>query len=138
LFSSLAQPSTTPYRRRERPRKRTSKNLTTQPKRIDAATIASNLQLQEEKRDLTYSLISLLMKSGFLFICIASLIKLGVSSNQRIARYSELSNVVDLEMAKMINLQRRFDRFFTLDGEKRLIAEQVQWIAPNRVRVIWK
>jgi len=27
---------------------------------------------------------------------------------------------------------------FTLGGEKRLISEQDQWIAPNRLRVIWR
>ena len=35
-------------------------------------------------------------------------------------------------------LQQRFDRLFSIGGEKRLISEQDQWIAPNRLRVIWR
>ena len=27
---------------------------------------------------------------------------------------------------------------FSIGGEKRLISEQDQWIAPNRLRVIWR
>ena len=30
------------------------------------------------------------------------------------------------------------DRLFSIGGEKRLISEQDQWIAPNRLRVIWR
>jgi len=35
-------------------------------------------------------------------------------------------------------LQHRFDTLFTLGGDERLMDEQEQWIAPNRLRVIWR
>jgi len=46
--------------------------------------------------------------------------------------------VVSIETAKLETLQQRFDRLFSIGGEKRLISEQDQWIGPNRLRVIWR
>ena len=106
--------------------------------RVDAATLASTLQLQEQQRELIYSLIGLFMKLGLLVIASASLVKLGISSHQRVGRYSELSSVLDIESVKLIRLQERFDRFFTIGGETRLMDENDQWISPNRIRVIWR
>ena len=83
-----------------------------------------------------YSLIALAMKLGLLIIGITSLIKLGIASHQRIGRYTELSSVLDVESVKLIRLQERFDRFFTIGGDRRLMDENDQWIAPNRIRVI--
>jgi hypothetical protein len=34
--------------------------------------------------------------------------------------------------------RQRFDALFMVEGEQRLIREQSQWIAPNRLRVIWQ
>ena len=34
--------------------------------------------------------------------------------------------------------QHRFDQLFSTGGEQKLIQEQDQWIAPNRMRVVWK
>ena len=48
------------------------------------------------------------------------------------------SAVVSIESAKLETLQQRFDRLFSIGGEDRLIGEQDQWIAPNRLRVIWR
>jgi len=45
---------------------------------------------------------------------------------------------VDVESGKLRQLQQRFDRLFTLGGDRRLMDEQDQWIAPNRLRVIWR
>jgi len=36
-----------------------------------------------------------------------------------------------------LGAQERFDSLFTTGGEQRLIQEQDQWIAPNRMRVVW-
>ena len=107
-------------------------------KRVDAATLASSLQLQEQQRDLIYSFIALGMKSGLLVIALLSLVRLGIASYQRVGRYSEISSVLEAQSIKMINLQKRFDTLFTIGGERRLMDEQDQWIAPNRVRVIWR
>ncbi len=109
-----------------------------QAKRVDAATLASRLQLQEQQRDLIYSLIALGMKFGLLLIGTFSLLRLGIASYQRVERYSELSSVLDVQNLKLLKLQKRFDTLFTIGGDRRLMDEQDQWIAPNRVRVIWR
>ena len=106
-------------------------------KKVDAATLASTLQLQEERLELIYSLMALFLKAGLLTLCSVSLIKLGLASHQRLVRHAELSSVLDVETVRLKRLQKRFDHLFTIGGDKRLIDEQDQWIAPNRVRVIW-
>jgi hypothetical protein len=45
---------------------------------------------------------------------------------------------VAVETAKLEGLQKRFDRVFSIGGEQRLMGEQDQWIAPNRIRIIWR
>ena len=126
------------YRRRVRPRKKDTQLVSSRKKRVDAATLASTLQLQEQQREVVYSVIALAMKLGLLLIGTASLIKLAIASHQRIASYTELSSVLNIESVKLNKLQQRFDRFFTIGGDKRLMDENDQWIAPNRIRVIWR
>ena len=132
---------------RRRPKKRTNPEIPNQqryksgykPKeRLDAATIASNLQLQEQQRELAYSTIGLLMKMGLLSLAGLSLVNLGLSSVDRAGRNSELAAELKIESVKLFDLQKRFDRLFTIGGDRRLMDEQDQWIAPNRVRVIWR
>ncbi len=126
------------YRTRTRSRKRKPRSVAPKAERIDAATLASSLQLQEQQRELIYSVIALVMKLGLLLIGTSSLVKLGIASHQRVVRYSELASVLDLESVRLVSLQKRFDRFFTIGGDKRLMDENDQWIAPNRIRVIWR
>ena len=121
-----------------RTRKPNAKPVSPRRERIDAATLASTLQLQEQRRELVYSLIALGMKLGLLLIGTTSLIKLGISSHQRMGRYSELSSALNVESIKLVILQNRFDRFFTIGGAKRIMDENDQWIAPDRIRVIWR
>ena len=78
------------------------------------------------------------MKFGLLLLGASSLVKLGIASHQRIGRYSELSSVLNVEAVKLIRHQERFDRFFTIGGDRRLMDENDQWIAPDRIRVIWR
>jgi hypothetical protein len=52
-------------------------------------------------------------------------------------RQGELSAVLDLESGKLAKARERFDQLFAVEGEQRLIREQNQWIAPNRMRVVW-
>ena len=125
-------------RTRRRPKKRNSKPLTPKIQRVNAATLAAALQLKEQQRELFYSVIALSMKSGVLLIGIASLIKLGIISHHRVARYSELASLLVAESSQLSFVQKRFDSLFTLGGERRLMHEQDQWITPNRVRVIWR
>ncbi len=106
--------------------------------KVDTATLASRMQLEEERRDLIYSFISLLLKSGLLFIGVVSLLKLGTAGHQRMNTLAELSKVLDDETIVLRSNQRRFDSLFTIGGSSRFLNEQEQWIEPNSVRVIWK
>ncbi len=104
----------------------------------DAASLASALQLQEEKRDLIYSSIALLMKFGFFVIAIASLFNLAIASHHRVRRNLELYSLLDFESKKNKELYFRFDKLFTIGGKQRLLDEHDQWITPNSTRVIWR
>ena len=106
--------------------------------KVDAATLASTLQLQEERREFIYSLMALVMKVGLLAIGSLSLVKLGLASHQRVVRHAEIASVLEVESLQLNSLQKRFDHLFTIGGDRRLMDEQDQWIAPNRVRVIWR
>ena len=75
---------------------------------------------------------------GILFLGGASLFKLGIASHKRLLRHSELFSVLAAESEQLEILQKRFDHLFTIGGERRLMEEHDQWIAPNRVRVIWR
>ena len=126
-------------------RRKRSRNLkkdqileTSSPKRIDAFTLASIFQKKEEKREFLYGWISLLMKLGLLAIFSASLVKLGVASQQRVRRQVELASILDWETVRLQRLNRRFDQLFTIGGERRFMTEQDHWIAPNSFRVIWR
>jgi len=109
-----------------------------QSQRIDAATLAANLQLEEQQRDLIYSSIALFMKLGLLLLGSLSLFRLGIASYQRVDQHAEVSAVLTRQSANLVKLQKRFDSLFTIGGDKRLMDEQDQWIAPNRIRVIWR
>jgi len=125
-------------RRRPRSRKQSATLGASKKKRVYAATLAATLQLQEQHRELIYSVIALAMKLGLLLIGSASLVKLAIASHQRVGSYTELSSVLNIESVKLTRLQERFDRFFTIGGDRRLMDENDQWIAPNRIRVIWR
>ena len=105
---------------------------------VDAATRASEFQLQEEHRELTYALISLFIKSGLFVIAIASFLNLGIASHQRINRNNEITSVLKVETEKLTRLHQRFDRLFSIGGKGRLMEEQDQWIAPKSRRIIWR
>ncbi len=106
--------------------------------KIDAFSLASEIQRHEEKREYLYSWVSLFMKVGLLAIFSASFVKLGLASHQRVRRHVELSSVLEWESERLEKLNKRFDQLFTLGGERRFMNEQDQWIAPNSVRVIWR
>jgi hypothetical protein len=104
----------------------------------DAATVAAVLQLQTERREKLCSLLALGVKFGLVTVGAISLVTLSFAYQERLERHGELAAVVDVETGKLRNLQQRFDRLFTLGGDRRLMDEQDQWIAPNRLRVIWR
>ncbi len=115
-----------------------SRSSSFKSQRVDSATVAASLQLEEENRELIYSFIAVLMKLGFLSIGLASLLNLGFASHQRIRRNSELSSLVKSESKELEKLASRFDHLFTIGGRARFMEEQDQWITPNSIRIIWR
>ena len=96
------------------------------------------LSLTNERQELLCSVIGLLVKLGLVAVASVSLIRLAGAYQQRMERQGEISAVLELEMAQMAKARQRFDQLFNVEGEQRLIREQSQWIAPNRLRVIWQ
>ncbi len=100
--------------------------------------MAAAIQQQTDQQELQCSLLALAAKAGLVLLGAVSLIRLSVAYQERMDRHSEIAAVVSIESTKLETLQQRFDRLFSIGGEKRLISEQDQWIAPNRLRVIWR
>jgi len=71
-------------------------------------------------------------------VAAVSFVRLIGAYQQRLDRYGEVTAVLDIQKAKLLKAQNRFDSLFATGGEQRLIQEQDQWIAPNRLRVVWK
>ena len=122
-------------------RKRSKKIRKSNPsvnKKIDAFTKVSEFQKQEDKRELLYSNMGLILKLGLFIVFASSLVNLGLASHQRVSRNIELSYLLEKESKKLQKLRLRFDEMFTNGGEQSFFKEQDQWIAPNSVRVIWR
>ncbi|MCH2565265.1 MAG: hypothetical protein MKZ93_01525 [Prochlorococcus sp. ALOHA_A2.0_51] len=132
MGSSLARPRSKQKSTARRRRKQMH------PEVMDAVTMASTLQLQEQRREINFSLLALTMKLGLVSLCVVTLVKLSIAYQERLDRHGELVAVLNLESAQLNTLQQRFDRLFTLGGGIRLMDEHDQWIAPNRLRVIWR
>ena len=94
--------------------------------------------LSSERQELLCSLIGLSLKVGLVLVAGVSLVRLATAYQERMERQGELSAVLDLEQAKLSKARERFDHLFIVEGEQRLIREQNQWIAPNRLRVVWQ
>ena len=119
-----------------RPRSRSSDRSAKDP--IDAVTRAALIQNQGDRRDMLCSGLALAVKIGLISLGGVSLVRLSMAYQERLDRHGELAAVVDVETNKLRGLQQRFDRLFTLGGRERLMDEQDQWIAPNRLRIIWR
>ena len=91
-----------------------------------------------EQQELLCSLIGLVVKLGLVMVAGVSLLRLAGAYQERMERQGELAAVLDLEQAKLTKARERFDQLFSVEGEQRLIREQSQWIAPNRLRVVWQ
>lgn len=84
------------------------------------------------------SSIGLSIKVAVGLVALVSLARLAGAYQERLDRYGEIRAVLDIQQAKLLKAQTRFDQLFSTGGEQRLIQEQDQWIAPNRMRVVWK
>ena len=104
---------------------------------VDGAR-ATGLRVSTPGQELICSGIGLTLKVGLALVAVVSLVRLGSAYRERLDRYGEISAVLNIQQAKLNKAQQRFDTLFTTGGEQRLIKEQDQWIAPNRMRVVWK
>jgi hypothetical protein len=101
-----------------------------------AATIA--LRPSSAGQELICSTIGLTLKLSLALVAAVSLVRLAGAYQQRLDRYGEIDAVLDIQKAKLLKAQNRFDSLFSTGGEQRLIQQQDQWIAPNRLRVVWR
>jgi len=88
-------------------------------------------------QELICSGIGLTLKLSLALVAGVSLVRLGGAYQQRLDRYGEVSAVHDIQEAKLLKARNRFDSLFATGGEQKLLKEQEQWIAPNRLRVVW-
>jgi hypothetical protein len=108
------------------------------PQIITGGEAAALQALSSERQELLCSLIGLALKVGLVVVAGVSLVRLATAYQERMERQGELSAVLGLERAKLSKARERFDHLFMVEGEQRLIREQNQWIAPNRLRVVWQ
>lgn len=101
------------------------------------ATDGHLLALSNERQELLCSVIGLMVKFGLIAVAGVSLLRLAGAYQQRMERQGEIAAVLELETAKLTRSRERFDSLFMVEGEQRLIREQSQWIAPDRLRVVW-
>lgn len=99
---------------------------------------APQLRASSPSQELLYGSIGLSLKLGLALVAVVSLVRLAGAYQERLDRYGEVTAVLDIQKAKLLKAQNRFDRLFSVGGEQKLIQEQDQWIAPNRLRVVWK
>lgn len=101
-------------------------------------TEGSLLSIRQDRQDMLCSVIGLMVKVGLIAVAGVSLMRLAGAYQQRMERQGEITAVLELETAKLAKARERFDTLFRIEGEQRLIREQSQWIAPNRLRVVWQ
>ena len=101
-------------------------------------TAPASLRPSTPAQEILCSGIGLSLKLGLGLVAVVSLVRLGGAYRERLDRYGEITAVLNIQQAKLNKAQQRFDNLFTTGGEQRLIQEQDQWIAPNRMRVVWK
>lgn len=99
---------------------------------------AELISLSSERRELLCSVIGLAVKLGLVAVAGVSLFRLAGAYQQRMERQGEITAVLELQSARLSRARDRFDQLFMTEGEQRLIREQSQWIAPNRMRVVWQ
>jgi hypothetical protein len=71
-------------------------------------------------------------------VAAVSLVRLAGAYQERLDRNGEITAILAIEQAKLSKAEEHFDRLFATGGEQRLIREQDQWIAPDRLRIVWE
>jgi hypothetical protein len=90
-----------------------------------------------EHREKLCSALGLGVKVALALVAGVSLLRLAGAYQERMERHAELRAVLDIQGAKLEKARDRFDHLFAIGGEQALIRQQGQWIAPNRLRVVW-
>ncbi|WP_255082352.1 hypothetical protein [Vulcanococcus limneticus] len=90
------------------------------------------------QQELICSAMGLTLKLGLSLVAVVSLVRLAGAYQERLDRHGEITAVLEIQKAKLFKARERFDQLFATGGEQRLIEEQDQWIAPNRLRVVWE
>jgi len=111
---------------------------TERPTRMAVSSGAEMLSLREDRREMVCSVIGLSVKLGLVVMAGVSLFRLAGAYQARMERQAELAAVLEIEQAQLAKARNRFDELFMVAGEQKLIREQSQWIAPNRLRVVWQ
>jgi hypothetical protein len=127
-----------PSQRRSAHRSRATAQRSAPAQPLSALHPLQALRPSTPAQELICSGIGLTLKVGLGLVAVVSLVRLGAAYRERLDRYGEITAVLDIQQAKLNKAQQRFDNLFTTGGEQRLIQEQDQWIAPNRLRVVWK
>jgi hypothetical protein len=99
---------------------------------------AHRLALASERQEVLCSVIGLVVKFSLVALAGVSLFRLAGAYQERMERQGEIAAVLELETARLAKARERFDQLFMVEGEQTLIREQSQWIAPNRMRVVWQ
>lgn len=140
-----------PTAARVKPERRRRRSAAAEPRSRDQLHAAAAVQprhavfsadgrligVSSERQELLCSLIGLLVKCSLVTVVSISLLRLAVAYQERMDRQGELSAVLEIEQGKLAKARERFDQLFGIGGEQQLIREQSQWIAPNRLRVLW-
>ena len=134
-FSPRSAPS--PERRRSRPSATALSSVSALGAPTSPDSVLSPPSLGIEHREKLCSALGLGVKVALALVAGVSLLRLAGAYQERMERHAELRAVLDIQGAKLEKARDRFDHLFAIGGEQALIRQQGQWIAPNRLRVVW-
>ena len=100
--------------------------------------LGTEFKKNQQKQEISVSLVFLIMKICFSFLAIISLIKLGYSSKVRFSRLREIQESFLYEKYRFNVLTDKFDDLFSSEGEQRFMKDQDQIISRDIIRVIWR
>ena len=104
----------------------------------DANGLLPLVHPSSDQQEKICSAIGLSIKVGLSLVAAVSLVRLAGAYQERLDRNGEITAILAIEQAKLNKAEDRFDRLFATGGEQRLIREQDQWIAPDRLRIVWE
>jgi hypothetical protein len=93
--------------------------------------------LTPQHRETLCGTLGLGLKVAVALVAGVSLVRLAGAYQERMEHHAELRAVLTVQSAKLEKARTRFDQLFAIGGEQSLIRQQGQWIAPNRLRVVW-